>query len=285
MVDSMALMQQRFELFEKVAMEKFEEHGAVVKESYKNAPEACKKAEEQVANQKAQFPKTLVALQDRMDNKWNKLYVNFHEIPSAAKDAEEEGGEGCQVAFWEKFIYPQTPYYCPEGFLRYAIQFESQEWFDKKFKGWYVAYHGTSQKAVVPILNSHIKKALRNDGLKLGGAYFSPSIVYASHSRYAEWWDLEDGNKIQFILQCRINPNAISFKKAQTMGITAKIDRHFDNEEIEWIVVPEDGENLNDDQVVCTGIMVRERPASDFTHKTGGSCPQTTVPPLPGNHW
>lgn len=220
----------------------------------------------------------------------------------------------------------------------------SEEEFDKKYRGWPVAYHGTKSGAVPAILNSHIKRSGSvtkdhdRDGYGLKCAYFSPSIVYSSHPTYAAWYNengkeahVHNGNpwadwavdgpgtKTQFILQCRVNPDHIPKKtsgelmleaststpsiapgnqkmqiRAQTMmsedeSKKGPIDQHFSNDAIEWCITPPNGKDyLTDDQVVCTGIMIRCVDASELTHfikNVSGHYRQPVPTPLPGNRW
>ena len=102
------------------------------------------------------------------------------------------------------------------------------------------------------------------------GVYITPSIIYAAHPRYAGPKkipkDLKSkygmkGNWIQFVLQCRINPNAIKRidKETLSVGNKYKIDPNYDNSELEWVVGDtkiEDPRNP-DCKVYIVGIMIR----------------------------
>jgi hypothetical protein len=63
----------------------------------------------------------------------------------------------------------------------------SNENFQKKYYDWPVSYHGTSSEAIFAIISNGFKS---NSGCWIGknekAVYLTPSIVYASHPRYAK---------------------------------------------------------------------------------------------------
>ena len=89
------------------------------------------------------------------------------------------------------------------------------------------------------------------------GVYFTPSIIYASHSRYANPIKMSTnaeyfpGKWVQVVLNLRLKPN--SFKKhRQTLGCeNVKIDLNYNNNELEWLV------SLNSGEAILCGYMFR----------------------------
>lgn len=160
------------------------------------------------------------------------------------------------------------PYIKPCGWLRYSLRVDR---FDE-VKDWCVAYHGTANTNTLSILLSGLR---RPDGQQVQVAhgqaysdtnrtiYLSPSIEYAAHPVYAQFFELEEGRWGQLVFQCRVRPNA--FREApSTLGKkhwprNLLFDPSFSNEALEWLV-----EDPSD--VVACGLMVREfGPQADAT--------------------
>ena len=130
---------------------------------------------------------------------------------------------------------------------------------------WPVAYHGTKSNAVNSILEQNFRPSeigcFLNELCGMEALYLTPSIEYAGHPRYAE--PIQRGNKwVQVVLQVRVNPQLLIFKKKGTLpGATpsdaARADPHFPNNELEWILSALPGTPLPADAVIINGIMLR----------------------------
>lgn len=87
--------------------------------------------------------------------------------------------------------------------------------------------------------------------------FFSPSITYSAHARYARPWKYK-GKYLQVIFQCRVRPGSFSVRKETLLGRTKKatvIDPNFSNSEFEWRVE----ETLaTSDNIAIYGIMIRK---------------------------
>lgn len=106
-------------------------------------------------------------------------------------------------------------------------------------------------------------------------AFFSPSIEYCGHSRYAEPWEA-NGKYWQIVFQVRLNPN---FTKnmiiekgtigASGAGNKERVDPNFENTKLEWIVERPPSNKV--EWMKIYGIMIR---TSDFP-----------LEQLPQNQW
>jgi len=160
-------------------------------------------------------------------------------------------------------------YYCPNGWLRYSLRVEkSSQEFDKKYEHWPVAYHGTSSLALIHILKTGFKMSDAKGCCAHGkGAYFSPSIEYSAHNRYAKVMTIKNRRNEQFylqaIFQCRLNPTSFIERKETLLKSGEKsfrIDPNYSNEKIEWLLTDSLYRNLEEkkeDALVIYGIMVR----------------------------
>ena len=138
------------------------------------------------------------------------------------------------------------PYYCPNGWRRYAIDvgMNGTE-FEKVYGKWHVAYHGTQGNLAVAILSSGIKASgegcfLNEKGKVRGAVYLSPSIEYCGHPRYARVWNLKS-KYVQMVLQVRVRPTLLSEKRQGTIPGAFPKDKAIDpnfksNTEQEWII-------------------------------------------------
>ena len=95
------------------------------------------------------------------------------------------------------------------------------------------------------------------------GVYFTPSIIYASHPRYANPMKISDdaesypGKWVQVVLNFRIKPNSFE-KHRQTLGHhTNKIDPNYNNDELEWFVPLKSGDYINENNAILCGYMIR----------------------------
>ena len=184
--------------------------------------------------------------------RWNHLYIRGHTYwTGPLQDGLDRGNE---------------PYYCPVGWKRHS--FYVTEDFYEKFRGWCICYHGTTFSNGLAILLSGLTTArMKAHG---DGVYVTPSIIYAAHPRYAEVKRIESSNKreffengnyIQFVLQCRVHPKYIKKKQPETLMVKGSIDSNIDNDSIEWVVHTK-GKHLMDfndpdSTVICTGLMIR----------------------------
>ncbi|CAF3376137.1 unnamed protein product [Rotaria sp. Silwood2] len=190
----------------------------------------------------------------KLHPEWNHIYAHNHTYwVGANNDGIDRGNQ---------------PYYCPVGWKRYSLYVANN--FPEKFKGWCICYHGTKFKYGLSILLSGLKTA--KDKAHGPGIYTSPSIIYASHPRYAEIKFVESsvendyfrkGQYMQFVLECRVHPNNIKKKGRETLCVNnqAIIDPNISNDTIEWLIDThgKDLMDFNDPNSVifCTGIMVR----------------------------
>jgi hypothetical protein len=99
-------------------------------------------------------------------------------------------------------------------------------------------------------------------------AYFSPCIEYSGHPRYAKPWKLKDGKNagkwLQMVLMCRVNPDAISQRKQETMlkEPSVRIHEAIGNEDMEWLLIADRCQEGKDyvswgRNVICYGLMTR----------------------------
>ena len=162
--------------------------------------------------------------------------------------------------------YSGRCYYCPNGWRRYSLMVaESSEEFDRKYSEWPVAYHGTASYNLMNILKTGFYEA--EVAVFGNGWYFSPSIEYCGHPRYAKVIKL-DNYYVQTVLQCRINPivfdrKQVIEKQGTLLGAFENdppLDPNYkDNKSIEWVLLKENIDNLIKDHnlIVIYGLMLR----------------------------
>ena len=104
-----------------------------------------------------------------------------------------------------------------QGWLRYAPHVDGFE----VYKGWCVAYHGTTSQHMASILIRRLRRP-GEPGVKVvhGQAgsttkrtiYVSPSIEYAASPTYAQLVPLDERDELwgQLVLQCRVRPGALT---------------------------------------------------------------------------
>ncbi|CAF3376921.1 unnamed protein product [Rotaria sp. Silwood2] len=201
---------------------------------------------------KALYEKQISRYEVTLYPEWNLLYAIGHTYwTGALQDGRDRGNQ---------------PYYCPVGWKRYSFYVTKQ--FYEKFKGWCICYHGTKFSHGLSILLSGLAPASRAQHGE--GIYATPSIIYASHPRYAEVKKLassneksffKNGNYVQFVLQCRVHPKDIKKIAYETLDASTTIDSNIDNNAIEWVIdskgKPVVDFNDPDSTVVCTGLMIR----------------------------
>ena len=157
-------------------------------------------------------------------------------------------------------------YVCPDGWCRVSLHVaDSARLFDKHYHGWHVAYHGTSHLLAPTVLANGLAPSQAGCFSRGQPAYyFSPSIRYVSHPRYAKVYRHRD-RYYQMVFQCRVNPARIWKKKSGTLPGSFIADPPIDpsrtNKELEWLVrpLPEQpaGGLAGSDLFVIYGIMVR----------------------------
>lgn len=165
---------------------------------------------------------------------------------------------------WEDADYGHRggyPYYKPKGWMRMGVAAAGFQ----ECKDWCVAYHGTKVKSVVGILMQGLQRP-GEGGVKVrhGQAgsetkrtvYLSPSIEYAAHPVYSQFFSISRGLWAQVVLQCRVKPGSFRVQGNTLLEehwpSNVKFDENFPhNEALEWLV--EDPQNIH-----VTGLMVRE---------------------------
>ena len=188
---------------------------------------------------------------------------------------------GFMPTVFRYLYYSGEIYYCPTGWRRISINVaDSAAEFDRKYGGWHVAYHGTKLELAATILTSGFlpSQGAYSDGENV--LYFSPSIEYSAHPRYANVYELDDksGAKkyVQMVLQVRVNPMNIWKKVGGTLpgAFDANNEKNYDesrdnppadpnfpeNRNLEWLVRPIPGTSGIDmfkDMFVIYGIMIR----------------------------
>ncbi len=189
-------------------------------------------------------------------------------------------GKGC--VFWEGNLNDidgrqrgGLPYFCPEGWTRFALDACKNEDFEKKYGNWGIMYHGTRFKSVRSILASGLRGS---SGMCFCGpdevaVYVSPSIEYSGCPRYAGIeCNPATGCFAQAVLEYRVNPNAEwkGPKKEkygpmeETYGATKyglRIDKNIPNGKMECVFTPDivgkDGRKyVSKEVMVCTGMDI-----------------------------
>ena len=173
---------------------------------------------------------------------------------------------GFEPTIFISLNYNGEKYFCPSGWRRISINVaDSAADFERKYGGWHVAYHGTNHELAATVLTSGFLpvRGAYSDGEAV--VYFSPSIEYAGHPRYARVYEVPDKNGakryMQMILQVRINPKNIWKKVGGTLpGAFDPTNVHYnkardnhpadpnfpDNGNLEWLVKPIPGTSGND---------------------------------------
>eukprot|EP01083_Nonionella_stella_P277588 943645_1 len=149
-----------------------------------------------------------------MNPKWDRAYGQGQDKThwtGKLRDGRSRGGD-------------KYPYYCPSGWKRYAVKVDGD--FDQKYGNWPICYHGSETCAIGSILSHGI---YGNWPGTTNLRFFSPSIVYSAHPRYARPKLMNDRQQyVQMIFQCRVDPNAM-YKCGETLriGRSTKIDSNF----------------------------------------------------------
>jgi hypothetical protein len=212
----------------------------------------------------------IIPIQDLNDS---LMEPKFHREYGFQPSDQEKG-----VVYWKgalgddgKGSRGEIPYFCPSGWKRYALKTtKDEDEFTKKYGDWCIMYHGTAQRFASNILQTGFKTSMPSGWnrcyLKNGerGVYFSNSIIYCGHPRYAKITkNTKEGKPkfIQMVFQCRVNPELV--KKGivgpETLLKDKKrgIDPNVPNEKMEYVIKGEGDYITMENGVVCTGIMIR----------------------------
>lgn len=191
---------------------------------------------------------------DRMNPRWNKTYGLGGTYWEGALDDERNRGG--------------LPYYCPNGWVRFALNVCPDEEFEARYNGWGYLYHGTKGRFVGSILTSGFRasQGLCFCGKEDFAVYMSPSVEYCSHPRYGSIeFNPETRMWMQVVLQCRVKPTAVWKVERETLycrEFGKSIDQNVDNSQMEWLFKPNHTDEITGhmfikDAIVCTGIMIR----------------------------
>jgi hypothetical protein len=149
------------------------------------------------------------------------------------------------------------PYYCPSRWYRFALKFPQgviDDWND-----WRIFYHGTEAQTVHKILENGFQP--RKCQHEITATYLSPSIIYASHPRYARVYH-QQGYYAQVVLEVRVQAHRLQLKwSKETLNVGGGvIDPNYPDNIVECLVSPpaqEQGFIKHTDGIVVTGLMVR----------------------------
>ncbi len=131
-----------------------------------------------------------------------------------------------------------------------------------------MAYHGTRGEHASKILTSGLKVSTEGCFYSQGipRVYVSPSIEYCGHPRYAFPWKRTAKNGqvcwYQLVFQCRVNPASVECVGPETLvhdqyKQVVTVDKNFDNNELEWIILGKNDEQFITDDIICYGFMMR----------------------------
>lgn len=188
-------------------------------------------------------------LEEMMNPKWNRQYGPGKTNWDGNLSDGRNRGDG-------------EIYECPAGWTRYGVRVKN---FDDEWTGSAVAYHGSAVLNATSILETGVRgtQGCYCDGNSVG--YFSPSIAYCSHPRYAKvWHNTTDGKFYQMVFQCRIKPAKIWKRERITIGKKpgASISSNLDEGKMEWLVRATDEREgrlyVPRDEVVLYGVMIRK---------------------------
>ena len=226
------------------------------------------------------------------------VYVDEYDVDTGSRllnpDYNRIYGRGLSAPGFKptifKFLdYSGEKYFCPNGWRRVSLNVaKSAAAFDRKYDGWHVAYHGTRHVNSAAILTDGFipKPGAYSEGKAV--VYFSPSIEYAAHPRYARVYEVPDesGRKqyMQMVLQLRVNPKNIWRKVGGTLPGAFDPENPYYNEarddppadpnfpenrNLEWLVKPIPGTSGIDmfkNLFVIYGIMIRVGYTDPKTH-------------------
>lgn len=149
------------------------------------------------------------------------------------------------------------PYYCPSGWRRFSLDAPRRS--ERGFEGGCTMYHGTRPGNLQKIVANGVLAHRCQHGCK--AAYFTPSVRYAAHPRYAKVVKMK-GRFYQTMLEVRVSAEAVS--RGRREGETLRVDGQFNidphypgNKQLEFLVESEKKFVTADDGVLPTGVMVR----------------------------
>jgi len=157
------------------------------------------------------------------------------------------------------------PYFCPNGWRRYAIDVGmTAKQFECSYGKWHVAYHGTEGHIAMAILLSGLKASGEGCFKETGKGviYLSSSIEYSGHPRYARVWKVK-GKYVQMVLQVRVQGTLVFRKKRGTLPgafpMNVGIDHNYkDNNELEWVISWPPGSYMTSNNgILVYGLMLR----------------------------
>eukprot|EP01010_Urceolus_cornutus_P000617 NODE_1135_length_1086_cov_741.427194_g868_i0.p1 GENE.NODE_1135_length_1086_cov_741.427194_g868_i0~~NODE_1135_length_1086_cov_741.427194_g868_i0.p1 ORF type:complete len:300 (-),score=14.46 NODE_1135_length_1086_cov_741.427194_g868_i0:130-1029(-) len=177
------------------------------------------------------------------NSKWDRMYVDM---------AHPQLNTSHLTTGWDGDLGRTPPYFCPVGFQRFALDTSK---YDPVWKDMPVFYHGLEGHNVHRILAEGFRPSLCQHGKK--AVYFSPSIHYSAHPRYARVYV---GDKwYQVLLEVRVALSTLTKYTGETMKVGEKhvIDPHFaDDKGMEFLYSSET--NIGPRQgCFVTGIMLR----------------------------
>lgn len=190
-----------------------------------------------------------------MNPAFNRIY---------SRDGKDIASGFKQTAFSCSIDRGGEPYYCPVGWRRYGLDVGmTDEQFEKEYGQWPIAYHGTAGSLAMVILLNGLRASGHGCFLKpnQGAVYLSPSIEYSGHPRYAKVLKVKS-KYVQMILQVRVQRKKIEKHEGTLFGAMPhdreRADPNFSNNELEWIVRWNSGENIGVlDGILVYGLMFR----------------------------
>ncbi|XP_002740437.1 neuralized-like protein 4 [Saccoglossus kowalevskii] len=169
----------------------------------------------------------------------------------------------CHCARGDKLYYargnPAKDYGVPMGWCRFALKVPERAKALEVFEKWHVAFHGTTVRAVKPILeggdllfpgdiilggkelreeDGHFTDDFKPEGFDTKQLFLSPSIRYSGCDVYAKTTDFKDTltkkrYKARVVFQVCIRPASYKVGR-ETIAAEEEIDPKFSNQEIEW---------------------------------------------------
>ncbi|XP_077985932.1 neuralized-like protein 4 [Glandiceps talaboti] len=181
-----------------------------------------------------------------LDNKFDMCYCN--------RCHQHRGDKSCYMRG-----SPAKTYGVPIGWCRFGLKVPPRAEALNVFDSWHVAFHGTTEKALIYILETgdllmpgdtlktgeklgecygHYTKDNRPPGFDTEQIFLSPSIKYSGCNVYSKCSLFSDGStgkayKTKVVFQVLIEPSTYSVIP-ETIGAASQIDPLFDNDEIEW---------------------------------------------------
>ncbi|CAF1192724.1 unnamed protein product [Adineta ricciae] len=190
-----------------------------------------------------------------MNPAFNRIY---------SRDGRETAVGFMATSFVQSLDRGGEPYYCPNGWRRYAIDVGmTGAQFEKQYGSWPVAYHGTAGTLAMTILLNGLRASGQGCFLRSnhGGVYLSPSIEYSGHPRYAKIIQIKS-KYVQMVLQVRVYPKLIEKHPGTLTGARLrdkqKADPNFSNDVLEWVVHWKPGQYIDAlNGILVYGLMFR----------------------------